>query len=202
MSTAITPADQRLRTGFKFLNKYMLLMWRLGLGVYLNQPKTWGNIMVISHTGRVSGLRRRTPLNYAVVDGEVYCVSGFGDVSDWYRNILVNPEVEIWMPGGWWAGIAEEVADPGERLPLLRQVIIGSGFAGRLAGFDPYRMSDTELEAATASYRLVHILRREARTGPGGPGDLAWVWQAATALLLGLLLVSPLVSSKRKKYPR
>lgn len=199
MSTDLMLADQRLRSGFKLLNRYMLLMWRLGLGAYLNQPKTWGNIMVIAHTGRVSGLRRRTPVNYAIVDGEVYCVSGFGEISDWYRNIRANPELEIWMPAGWWAGVAEEVTDPGLRLPLLRQVIIGSGFAGRLAGLDPYRMSDSELESATAGYRLIHILRREARTGPGGPGDLAWVWQAATAVLLGLLLVSPLISSKRRK---
>ena len=199
MTPEIIPAEQRLRSGFKYLNKYMLLMWRLGLGVYLNQPKTWGNIMVIAHTGRVSGLRRRTPVNYTVVDGQVYCVSGFGEISDWYRNIRANPEVEIWMPAGWLAGVAEEVTDPGLRLPLLRQVIVGSGFAGRLAGLDPYRMSDSELESATAGYRLIHILRREARTGPGGPGDLAWVWQAATAVLLGLLLVSPLISSKRRK---
>jgi hypothetical protein len=50
-------------------------------------------------------------VNYAIVDGEVYCTAGFGAVSDWYRNIRTNPEVEVWLPDGWWAGVAEEVTD-------------------------------------------------------------------------------------------
>ena len=64
-----------------------------------------GQIMVLTHTGRKSGLRRRTPVNYALVDGEVYCTAGFGQISDWYRNILANPQVEVWLPDGWWAGV-------------------------------------------------------------------------------------------------
>ncbi len=89
----LTPeVEERLRTGFKVLNKFMLLMWRLGLGWMLNiWPAGFGRIMVITHTGRKSGLRRRTPLNYAEVDGEIYCTAGFGHISDWYRNIMADP---------------------------------------------------------------------------------------------------------------
>jgi MYXO-CTERM domain-containing protein len=66
----------------------------------------------------------------------------------------------------------------------MRQVIIGSGFAGRAAGLDPYKMGDAELEQATADYRLIHIRRTAPRTGSGGPGDLVWVWPLASLLLL------------------
>jgi hypothetical protein len=49
-------------------------------------------------------------------------------------------------------------------------------------------MTNEELDAATADYRLIRIRRTEARTGPGGPGELAWVWPLATMLLLPLVL--------------
>src|SRR3990172_8866162 len=145
----------------------MLTLWRLGLGGWFNVwPEVSGRIMVITHTGRKTGARRRTPVNYAVVDGEVYCVAGFGGNSDWYRNIVAHPEVEVWLPDGWWAGAAEEVTDAAARLPLMRQVLIGSGFAAYVAGLDPIHMTDEELDRATARYPLMHIRRTEARTGP------------------------------------
>lgn len=180
--------EENLRQGFKQFNKFMLAMWRLGLGPFLNiWPDVFGRIMVLTHTGRNTRLRRRTPLNYAVVNGEVYCTAGFGTISDWYRNILVYPHVEIWLPDSWWAGTAVDVTEDETALHKMRQVIIASGFAGRLAGLDACRMSDEEFAEATRDYRLIHIQREQARTGRSGPGDLAWVWPLATILLLPLL---------------
>jgi hypothetical protein len=66
--------------------------------------------------------------------------------------------------------------------------LIDSGFAARDAGIDAVGMTNQELEAVTVGYRLIHIRRTEARTGPGGPGDLAWVWPLATMILLPLVL--------------
>ena len=189
MSTALTPREQQLRGAFRWLNRYMLLHWRLGLGPYANQRELSGQIMVLVHVGRKTGRTRRTPVNYAIVDGDVYCTAGFGQVADWYRNLLVNPQVEIWLPHGWWAGMAEDVSDSPDRLPLLRQVLIASGFAARVAGLDPAGMTEEALDAASRPYRLIRIRRTHALTGPGGPGDLAWVWPVATAVLLGLLLL-------------
>jgi deazaflavin-dependent oxidoreductase (nitroreductase family) len=168
-------ANDRLRLGFKVLNRFMLLMWRLGLGSWLNAwPQVGGRIMVITHLGRKSGQWRHTPVNYALIGGDVYCVAGFGRVSDWYRNILAHPRVEIWLPDGWWAAIAEDISDDNNRLAWLREVLIASGFAAYLAGINPHAMSDDALAEVTADYRLIRIRRLEARTGENGPGDLAW----------------------------
>ena len=184
--------EEQLRQGFKYFNRFMLWMWRLGLGPILNMgPAIAGRYMVITHTGRKSGLKRRTPVNYAVVDDEVYCTAGFGSVSDWYRNLIANPQVEVWLPDGWYAGIAEEVTQPEARLPLLRAVLIGSGFPALAAGVDPAKMTDEELDAVTKEYRLIHIRRVAARTGKDGPGDLAWVWPLAVLILLPLVLFRP-----------
>ncbi len=182
-------AIQQMRTGFKILNRFMLLMWRLGLGRDINALPRWvGRIMVIAHKGRKSGIRRLTPVNYMVLDGEIYCMAGLGSIADWYRNILADPNVEVWLPDSWWDGIAEEVNEPENRLSYVRQLCIASGFAAPLFGINPRTISDAELAAVTADYRLLRIRRTAPRTGPGGPGDLAWVWPYATFFLLGVLL--------------
>ena len=103
MSTLAPEKLENLRQMFKQMNKFMLLMWRLGLGSWLNfWPDVGGRIMVITHTGRKTGLKRRTPVNYALVEGELYCTAGFGPMSDWYRNLKAHSQVEVWLPEGWW----------------------------------------------------------------------------------------------------
>jgi deazaflavin-dependent oxidoreductase (nitroreductase family) len=175
----------RLRQAFKVLNRFMMLLWRLGLGGLVNAwPSVGGRIMVLTHTGRKTGLRRRTPVNYAIIGGDVYCTAGFGSVSDWYRNIKADPTVEVWLPDGWWAGTAEEVSGGEEdHLAHMRQVLIGSGFAALAAGINPHTMTDAELERATNDYHLIRIRRQVARTGLDGPGELAWIWPLATTVL-------------------
>lgn len=175
---------QRLRIIFKYVNRLILLYWRLGLGKWLNcSPAVLGRYMVIVHTGRKSGKRRYTPLNYTEVDGEIYCTAGFGRMSDWYRNIQTNPQIEIWLPDGWWSGYANDITDSPDKLRLLRSVLNDSGFAALVAGVHPTTISEQDLEALTIGYCLVHICRAEARTGPGGPGEWAWIWPVSAILL-------------------
>lgn len=187
---SLSPAEARLRRLFKMFNRLMILMWRLGWGPWLNAaPSILGRYLVLTHTGRKSGRVYHTPVNYATWDGALYVTAGFGAVSDWYRNLQAHPACEVWLPGGWYRATAEEVTDSERALPILREVLIASAFAARVAGLDPRRMGDDELRAATAGYRLIRLNPGPALTG-GGPGDLAWVgWlAAAVALPVGLTL--------------
>lgn len=198
----ITPVTaNKLRQAFKLVNRLMLLFWRLGLGGLVNMaPETSGQIMVLVQTGRKSGMTRRTPVNYTLIDGEVYCVAGFGPRSDWYQNLLANPQVEIWLPDGWYSGFAKDVTgEPGD-LTKIRAVLIASGFAARMAGIDPACLSDVDLENLVSDYRLIHITRTAARTGSGGPGDLAWVWPLATFMILPLIIFRR-KPPKRRRIP-
>lgn len=178
------------RQSFKYMNKFMMVLWRLGLGKLLNASPTYGGrMMVIRHIGRKSGLTRYTPVNYTEIDGDIYCTAGFGKVAHWYKNIMANPDVEIWLPDSWWAGVAEDVTDGPNRVEILRQVLIASGFAASLfEGIDPRTMSEDALNTLLDYYRLVRIHRTEPRTGPGGPGEWAWVWPLLTFALLGWLI--------------
>src|SRR5574339_153916 len=126
--STFTPQQMNsLRRIFRAGNRFMVLMWKLGLGKSINiWPAGFGRIMVIKHRGRRSGREYLTPVNYAIVDGEIYCTAGFGSISDWYRNMLAYPKVELWLPEGkkWYC--AEDISASSQRLFLLRQVMIAS----------------------------------------------------------------------------
>jgi deazaflavin-dependent oxidoreductase (nitroreductase family) len=176
-----------LRKWFKRLNRWLMIpMWRLGLGKPMNiWPSVGGRILVLAHTGRKSGLRRLTPLNYAPSPpSSVFVLAGFGTHTDWYQNALANPAVEVWLPDGRWLAEAIDVSDHPLRMAILRDVLVASGFAAPLAGVNPRRLSDQELEEMTADYRLIELQYRADATGTHGPGDLSWIWVAAAALWL------------------
>jgi deazaflavin-dependent oxidoreductase (nitroreductase family) len=167
----------------------MLTMWRLGMGKWFRVcPEISGNVLVLTHIGRKTGVKRYQPLNYAIVDEDIYCIAAFGGISDWYHNIRANPNIEVWLPDGWWAGVAEDVSDSPVRTPLIRQIMIGSGFVAYVAGLNPHKMTDEEIDAESKGYRLLRIRRNTARTGFGGPGDVEWVWHLATVILLGWVI--------------
>jgi deazaflavin-dependent oxidoreductase (nitroreductase family) len=159
--TQSTPAQMdRLRKAFRLVNKFMVFMWKLGLGRLINiWPAGIGRIVVIRHVGRKSGKERLAPVNCAVVEGEIYCTAGFGPGSDWYRNIMAGPQVQLWLPSGRIRARARDVSDSPQRGFLLRQVIIASGFAAPLFGLNPKKLSDEAFLAATSTYRLIHFER-------------------------------------------
>jgi deazaflavin-dependent oxidoreductase (nitroreductase family) len=154
-----TPQQMRgLRRAFHAMNRFMVWLWKLGLGPLLNSwPAVGGRMLVIEHRGRKSGKRYLTPVNYVLVEGEVYCTAGFGPGCDWYRNIMAEPRVRLWLPQGWRAAQAADESDSPRRVQLLRQVIIASGFAGPLLGVDPHKYSDEQLTDVAKDYRLVRF---------------------------------------------
>lgn len=147
-----------MRRIFHTFNPFMVFMWKMGMGRMINiWPAVLGRIMVIKHRGRKSGKEYLTPVNYAIVDGEIYCTAGFGSISDWYRNILVNPNIELWLPEGKRKARAEDISNSPHRLPLLRQVILASGFAGPAFGVDQKKLDDEVFKTMTKDYQLIHF---------------------------------------------
>jgi len=158
VSKAAPQQMESLRKFFHIMNRFMVWMWKRGWGKQINAwPEKLGRIMVIKHRGRKSGKEYLTPVNYAIVDGEIYCTAGFGSISDWYRNMLVNPQVELWLPDEKRLACAEDISDSPNRVSLLRQVIIASGFAGPLFGVNPKKLNDEKFDKITKEYRLVHF---------------------------------------------
>ena len=148
----------KLRRLFNGMNYFMVFLWKIGLRRLFDAwPAVGGRIMVIHHRGRKSGKEYLTPVNYAVVDHEIYATAGFGSGTDWYRNILANPDIQLWLPDGRRRAHACDVSDSPLRAKLLRQIIIASGFAGPLMGVNQKKLTDEQLEKIGKDYRLIHF---------------------------------------------
>jgi len=80
--------------------------YKLGLGPLIGRV-----VLLLTTTGRKSGLKRVTPLQYELIDGAYYLGSARGDKADWYRNLVADPHVEIQVGRLRFEGIAEPVAD-------------------------------------------------------------------------------------------
>lgn len=185
----------KLRTAFRGLNRFMLLLWRLGLGWTMAGPRR-GYTMVLVTTGRKTGQRRPVPLNYAEDPGFIYCLAGFGKRTHWLVNLLADPTCEVWLPDGRrLLGTAEIVTDEATRIELVRRLLIRAGFAAKLAepGMDPRLAPEAEIAALGSRYgrryEAVRIVVTGAADGPGGPGDLRWLFPAAAAAVTGLYLL-------------
>jgi deazaflavin-dependent oxidoreductase (nitroreductase family) len=172
------------------MNRGMEMLWRLGLGPFADVwPHGFGRLLVVEHTGRRSGTRYRTPINYTVVGDDLFCVAAFGERTDWYRNLLSTPDTAVWLPDGRWQATVTDVSDRSDRVDLMRRVLIDSGFAARVFGLNPHRISADDLAQATATYRLMRIRPVRRQAAPEGPGDLAWIWIPMGAAVSALLLL-------------
>lgn len=69
-------------------------------------------VLLLTTTGRKSGLPRTTPLQYEESDGTYIVGSARGVDADWYRNLVADPQVEIQVGGVRGPAIAEPIADP------------------------------------------------------------------------------------------
>lgn len=84
------------------------LAYAIGLGPLIGQA-----ILLLTTTGRKSGLPRTVPLQYEVgPDGAIYLGAALGERADWYRNILADPCVRVQIGRRAFEGLAEPVSDP------------------------------------------------------------------------------------------
>ena len=177
-----------MRRFFWFLNKFFMVpMFRLGFGPIFGNPFS-GYIMVLKVIGRKTGRLRYAPVNYAILDGKIYCISGYRQGSDWYRNLRARPAIEVIMPAGAIAGTASEVIDPGFRLIAIRKILQNAGFAGFFEGYNPFRINDDELASKTADMPLICIQPTGLGSGAFDPGGWAWIWTPVSMIVLILAL--------------
>jgi deazaflavin-dependent oxidoreductase (nitroreductase family) len=185
---------EAMRRSFNQMNKGMVPLWRLGLARMMNSwPEVAGQLMVLEHVGRRSGTHYRTPVNFARVGDDIYVLAAFGEKTHWYRNILAAPETAVWLPDGRWVAAAEDASDDPERIDLIRQVLISSGFVAPMIGLHPRQMSDEDLDKATSMYRLLRIRPLRKAPSSDGPGDLAWVWGVIGGVLVAALVLGAML---------
>lgn len=90
----------------KNIQKIHRLLYAMGLGSFIGRI-----ILLLTTTGRKSGKKRVTPLQYELIGSDYYLGAARGLQADWVRNIQSDPHVDIRVGGSYIQGIAEIVTD-------------------------------------------------------------------------------------------
>jgi deazaflavin-dependent oxidoreductase (nitroreductase family) len=136
-------ADPRRPGGLaRTFSRMQLVLYRLGLGRLLG----WRFVHLV-HIGRKSGEERHVVLE--VVDLErdaqqIFVASGWGERSDWVRNITANPAVHIQIAGQDWPAQARRLTPEESAELLLRYGRKHPGALQNLARVMGYRIQRSE----------------------------------------------------------
>jgi deazaflavin-dependent oxidoreductase (nitroreductase family) len=87
-------------------------------------------IMLLTTRGRRTGLPRTNGVSFMPLGDHVVVFSGWGITSGWYRNIRVNPSVQIRVGGRQLRATAKPVEDPARRAELMRMMAARSPGCG------------------------------------------------------------------------
>jgi deazaflavin-dependent oxidoreductase (nitroreductase family) len=87
-------------------NRLVKALYAFGLGRLVGRL-----VLLLTTTGRRTGLRRVTPLQYEEIDGVIYVASSRGINADWFRNVVANPRVEVRVKSRRFRGIGETTTD-------------------------------------------------------------------------------------------
>ena len=151
----------------KHIQKLHRVMYAIGLGPIIGRI-----ILLLTTTGRKSGLKRVTPLQYERIGDTYYVGSARGKKADWYQNLLENPSVKVEIKGEQFPSRAdpiqdvEEIADFFElrlrRHPrMIRAMLRMEGLAGDFT---------REELIAFAGEKAVVILHPSSQVNPINPG--------------------------------
>jgi deazaflavin-dependent oxidoreductase (nitroreductase family) len=141
----------------KNIQKVHRVLYAIGLGPLIGRI-----ILLLTTTGRRSGMKRVTPLQYELIGSDYFLGAARGLKADWVRNIQSNPQVEVRVGAKRFEGRAEVVTDPSKfadfmevRLERHPRMI---GFIMEKAHGLPGRPSREQLEelAKSEAFVVVH----------------------------------------------
>jgi deazaflavin-dependent oxidoreductase (nitroreductase family) len=161
------------RTLNRLLFKTPLIWWRMGLGPILGQV-----MLVLTTWGRKSKLPRHTMLSYTLYNGRAYLLSGWGDHTDWYRNVLDNSHVTVQRGAHPYSALARRVTEVEEYAAVARILFQTGGDSH----FRPWLQSlaiDYDPNDLIAKRDRVYMVALDPTDEPGPPpmpSDLTWVW--------------------------
>ena len=193
LARSISQASQE---AFRYANRWFVVpLHRAGLAAWLCGP-LGGWQCLVTTIGRTSGLRRDTPLGYIVMDGAAWVMAGYGPRTQWYRNVLAEPRVDLRLPGRRpFAALAEEASDPDLRARVIPPLCRSMALPGVMIGCVPATSTDERILDCVSWVPLLRISPADGSAlvpGPEDPGGRGWIWRhiamtGVTIMLLALL---------------
>lgn len=144
----------------KNIQKIHRLLYAIGLG-----PLVGRIILLLETTGRRSGRKRVTPLQYEKIGVDYYVGAARGTKADWVRNIQSCPQVEVRVGAKRFQGMAEVVTDPSKfadflEIRLQRHPLMVGWIMEKAHGF-PRHPSREQLEelGRTEAFVILHPIK-------------------------------------------
>lgn len=144
-------------------------LYAIGLG-----PLVGRLILLLTTTGRKTGIRRVTALQYEQVDGAYLLGSSRGLRADWVRNLIADPHVEVRVRSRRFRGRAEVVSDP-ERIAdfLTLRLKRHPRIIGKIFEMEGLPASPSREQLVNYAARLALVIVQPQTTDPalsGGRG--------------------------------
>lgn len=181
-------ASRASRTMFRYGNRLLAVpLHRAGLAAWLGNPVT-GCQLLLTTTGRRTGLPRPTPLGYIVAEGCAWVLAGYGPSTLWLGNLLADPAVQVRLPARPpFAATAEPVDDPAVRARIVPALVRSMPLPGCSIGANVWTASDERILALVDWVPLVRLQPADAPlvAGPDDPGGWGWTWRQGLVALVG-----------------
>jgi hypothetical protein len=130
-------------------------------------------------------------LSYVSIGERVFVCSGWGNKTDWYKNIAANPQVTLQLGAKTLVRRARRVVGLAEFEHIVEEMFETGGdshFESWLESYGIRPEPEDMLEKRERLY-LIAFDAAEGESPPAMPADLKWVWGAALVVAIGLWLL-------------
>jgi deazaflavin-dependent oxidoreductase (nitroreductase family) len=144
----------------RFVMRAPIALYRMRLGGLLG-----GRFVLLEHRGRHSGLVRRTVLEVVESDGDALVIaSGFGESSQWCRNVSADPHVWFTRGRTRTSALAERL-DHEQALTVFERYRVDHARAARVIGRRVGVSLVDDLDRAAEKLPLFRLTRDVAARG-------------------------------------
>ena len=143
---------------WRILNKFLVLpLYRLRIFPLFGLGRIF---LVLTTKGRITGKKRKTPLEYHRIEQVITVFSSRGEEAGWVKNMLVNPD-HIMVRHGFhrFQPQVEFVANEDQKLEIMKWYVVNHGKAAKmLFGWNP-KIDDPETTNFSNLVNLISIVK-------------------------------------------
>jgi len=143
---------------FRRYNKYIVLpLYRSKILPLLGFGRLF---LILTTQGRITGKKRRTPLEYRRIEGIITIFSSRGEDAGWMKNIRTHPDALIVRHGFHrFQPQVEFVTNEDQKLEIMRWYVVNYGKAAKmLFGWNP-KTDDPETTDFTNLLKMISIVK-------------------------------------------
>jgi deazaflavin-dependent oxidoreductase (nitroreductase family) len=143
---------------WRILNKFLVLpLYRLRIFPLFGLGRIF---LVLTTKGRITGKKRKTPLEYHRIEQVITVFSSRGEEAGWVKNMLANPD-HIMVRHGFhsFQPNVEYVTQENQKLEIIKWYVLNHGKSAKmLFGWDR-KLDDPETTDFSKMLELITIIR-------------------------------------------